>query len=121
MLCMSKYAQTRLIWLIPLILMSAAAVLFLVIPIAANIITAPPREYRAIEVGMREEPVKQLLGEPWMDSSEASAHRDFRDLGYEYPLREVSHKVLVYIEGDNALYVYISLEGLVEYVYLGKS
>ena len=106
---------------IPVVLISAIVATLAGITVVGYIITGPPAKFKAIREGMTQDEVRRILGPPFRESSADMTQRDFRSIGYQFPSHRVSHKAMVYLDGDNALYVYIADDGKVEYTYLGKS
>ncbi len=73
------------------------------------------------KVGMTEEEVRSRLGNPQYEYTKESAPADYYVSGWSHKKRDISHKVLIYQEGEPICYVWIDAAGKVEDVFVGGS
>jgi len=83
---------------------------------------APTYErWRQIAVGDTEAKVRASLGTPRYEYDAASAPADYYIEGYGKPDRGITGRVLIYLERDLVLYVWIDADGRVEEMMRGVS
>ena len=73
------------------------------------------QKWQAVQVGVSEERVRELLGPPRYEYDAATAPEAYYVPGFGRKERTITGKVLIYFGGgDLVLYVYVSPEGRVE-------
>lgn len=79
------------------------------------------RRLEAVEVGMTESQVRELLGEPHQEYEAGTAPEDYYVEGWAYKRRPITNKVFIYHGGEPILYVWFDEENRVEEVFVGGS
>ncbi len=79
------------------------------------------RKFKSVQVGMGENEVIELLGEPTLDYSKEDAPDDYYVKGYAFKRKEITNKVFIYIGQEPIAYVYFDNANRVEDVYVGGS
>jgi outer membrane protein assembly factor BamE (lipoprotein component of BamABCDE complex) len=79
------------------------------------------RRLRSVEVGMSEEEVTAALGEPLHAYSSSTAPNPYYVDGYTFKEREITNKVLIFVESEAIAYVYIDPKNEVEEIFVGGS
>ena len=77
--------------------------------------------FRSIQIGMSEEQVKNILGEPNKILNKSTAPKNYYVQGYAYKEREIGNKVFIYIRNEPIAYVYFDDRNRVEDVFVGGS
>lgn len=77
--------------------------------------------FRSIKIGMSEEEVREILGEPYRVYSRGAAPADYYEEGYSFERRLITNKVFIYIATEPIAYVYFDESNRVEEVFVGGS
>jgi outer membrane protein assembly factor BamE (lipoprotein component of BamABCDE complex) len=77
--------------------------------------------FESIEVGMKEDEVRQLLGPPTREYSASDAPEDYYVPGFSFKRRPISGRVLIYVGVEPIAYIYLDKEGRVEDTFIGGS
>jgi len=78
-------------------------------------------KWSRVHVGDKEARVRALLGKPVFDWSQETAPAEYRISGYRWPERGINGKVLIYMEADLILYIWLDESGAVEEMFTGAS
>jgi len=81
----------------------------------------PYRKFKTITPGMSEAQVRARFGEPYKEYTKDNAPADYYMHGYHYEQRQISDKVLIYLDGEYVCYVYLDASGKVEHLVTGGS
>lgn len=83
---------------------------------------APAVERRErVSLGISESAVLDLLGPPYRRHDRADGVADYHVSGFARPNRDIAARVLIYMEKDMVLYVYLDHQGRMEDVFIGGS
>ncbi len=77
--------------------------------------------FLSVQVGMSEDDVRRILGEPYKVHLRDTAATDYYEKGYSFKRRPISHKVFVYIATEPIAYIYFDENKLVEEAFVGGS
>jgi outer membrane protein assembly factor BamE (lipoprotein component of BamABCDE complex) len=78
-------------------------------------------QLKRIKIGMSEKQVLIILGEPPTWTFTAKDNKDYYIPGHSFKKRNITNKVLLFVEGDMILYVWFNKEGFVEDTFLARS
>ena len=70
---------------------------------------------------MTEDEVVSRLGKPFRVYERATAPENYYVEGYSFEKRAIKNKLLIYVEAEPILYVYLDEGRRVEHVYIGGS
>ncbi len=77
--------------------------------------------FQSVKIGMTEEEVVQLLGQPYKIYHATDAPENYYVDGYGYKERPITNKVFIYIASEPIAYVYFNHNNKVEEVVVGGS
>lgn len=77
--------------------------------------------FEAIQVGMTEEQVRELLGDPLKVYDAETAPEDYYVEGWTFKRRPITNKVFIYIATEPIAYVWFDEQNRVEEVFVGGS
>ena len=77
--------------------------------------------FRSIQVGMSDEQVRNILGEPNKIFERSTAPKNYYVAGYAHKEREIGNKVFIYVRNEPIAYVYFDNRNRVEDVFVGGS
>ena len=77
--------------------------------------------FEAVEVGMTEGQVRELLGEPARVYEAETAPEEYYVDGWSYERRPITNKVFIYFSAEPIAYVWFDEENRVEEVFVGGS
>lgn len=78
-------------------------------------------KWQTLHVGMSADDVQRNLGAPRFEYQASNAPEDYYVPGYGRKERDISNRVLIYLERDLVLYVYIGTDGNVEETVIAPS
>jgi len=79
------------------------------------------KEYREIKIGMTQNEVENMLGQPYKVYYKDNAPKNYYIEGWNYKKRNINNKVYIYLEGEPIAYIYFDNDDKVEYVFVGGS
>ena len=118
---MNKKLNSKYLFILIIIFISIGVYIKFVLPDHEEILFPMYKEYRKIKVGMTQDEVENILGEPYKIYFKDTAPKDYYIDGYYYKKRYIKNKVFIYIDGEPISYIYFNDDDNVEYVYIGGS
>lgn len=113
----------RKIWL--LVVASATIIGALAVVFGTRVINETFRKdydlFGAVKVGMADEEVTNLLGNPYKIYYKGTAPTNYYVEGYTYKKRDIPNKVFIYIGAEPIAYIYFDSQNKVEDVFVGGS
>ncbi len=79
------------------------------------------QRFESVELGMSQQQVKNLLGEPTYYYEKATAPKDYYVGGYSFRKKTIEHAVMIYVGVEPIAYYYLDKAGAVEEIYIGGS
>lgn len=77
--------------------------------------------FRAVQLGMTENQIRALMGEPYKLYGADRGQTDYYIPGYSYEQRRITNKVLIYIGTEAIAYIYLNDADRVEHLFVGGS